>query len=324
MNTIQNQAQQETVLSHASAPESVENNLQVLSDKIIRRGNLPHVTVDEQLKILNELTTFELGRFLIQNRGLNGYWTDQILMHPLKKLETTLASTEKPLGTLEKFILDKAPTVLATQERFEIFRTEIQKRVQNGIILASVPCGLMSDLLTLDYSHANEKSLYGVDVDSQSLHQAAQLAKAYKLSDDTNFFEGDAWNFSLPSPVDVLTSNGLNIYEPDENRVVDLYRQFYHNIKPGGVLITSFLTPPPLSGLPTEWNMQSIDPADLRLQRVLFVDILSATWQAYTSTEQTTQQLKDAGFKNIEVIPGKSGMFPTVIAKRELVTSAEG
>ncbi len=316
MNIAKTQGSQPTVLSHVNSPKSLETNIKQLADKIRERGDLPHITVTEQLEVLDELQTFSFGRFLIQNRGLDGYWTDVLLMHPEKGRQTNLNIDGQPLGSLENFLLNRAPTALATQERFGIFRAEIQKRVCDGAILASVPSGLMSDLLTLDYKSTVDITLYGVDIDRNSIQKAGEQAKACGLADKATFFESDAWKFSLPKPVDVLTSNGLNIYEPDENRVVDLYRQFYQNIKPGGILITSFLTPPPIPGSVTEWDLQSINSEDARLQRVLFVDVLGAAWQAYSSTEKTKQQLKDAGFENIEVISGKTGIFPTVIAKR--------
>lgn len=316
MDIAQSQRSQPTVLSHVNAPKSLETNIQQLTDKIRERGDLPHTTLTEQLEILSELTTFSFGRFLIQNRGLDGYWTDVLLMHPEKGRQTNRNIDGQPLGSLESFLLNRAPTALATQERFGIFRAEIQKRVCDGAILASIPSGLMGDLLTLDYENVSDATLYGVDIDPNSIDQAAKKAIDYGLADHATFFESDAWKLSLPKPVDVLTSNGLNIYEPDENRVVDLYRQFYQNIKPGGTLITSFLTPPPIPGSETEWDLEAINSEDARLQRVLFVDVLGVAWQAYSSTEKTKQQLKDAGFEDIEVLPGKTGIFPTVIAKR--------
>lgn len=47
----------------------------------------------------------------------------------------------------------------------------------------------------------------------------------------------------------LIASNGLNIYEPEDDRVIQLYRGFHDALKPGGVLITSALTPPPTTPL---------------------------------------------------------------------------
>jgi len=52
--------------------------------------------VEQQLEILKELTNFELGRFLIVNRGLNGHWTDYILKHLQKEKISGLNSDGIP------------------------------------------------------------------------------------------------------------------------------------------------------------------------------------------------------------------------------------
>ncbi len=279
---------------------SLEDEIQKLKETIRQQGDLPHTTIKEQLELLNDLAQFPLGQFLIQNKGLNGLWTDYILMHAKRG-----RVTDKPLSTLEDFMLNRAPTVLATQERFGIFQEELQKRCQNGVTLASIPCGLMSDLLTLD---TTDCELLGIDIDKESLEKVS--------CDRVITIEGDAWTTPLPHQVDVITSNGLNIYEPDETRVIELYRQFYDNLKPGGTLITSFLTPPPALSSDSEWILDKINPEDARLQKVIFADILAATWQVYRTSEETTRQLEIAGFHEIEIIKGKAGIFPTVIAHK--------
>lgn len=73
------------------------------------------------LKLLDELSQFELGRFLLKNQGLNGYWTSYIILHGPK--QTTLCE-------LENWLLNKSPVIKATQERFRIFQTAIQSRLK--------------------------------------------------------------------------------------------------------------------------------------------------------------------------------------------------
>jgi hypothetical protein len=55
---------------------------QVLIDKIQNRGDLPHVSVKKQLELIEQLTEFELGRFLIEKGCLDGYWTHYVVTHP--------------------------------------------------------------------------------------------------------------------------------------------------------------------------------------------------------------------------------------------------
>lgn len=295
-------------LSHEQRETSFETAKQALIDKIQHRGDLPHVPVEKQLQLLGELATFELGQFLIERGGLNGYWTHYVITHP-KRQTTSLSSRET-------FLLNSAPTCLATQERFSIFKNQIQQYIQEGCSFASIPSGLMADLLDLDYSRVQTFTLNGIDLDAETLSQAKDYAKEKGLLDHCEFSEKDAWKLDINEAFDLLASNGLAIYEPDDDKVVALYRQFYNALKPSGVLITSFLTPPPMPGLKTEWKLEFINLENLQLQKILFVDILDAKWQVFRAEETVKNQLRKAGFSNIEILYDNAHIFPTVVAKK--------
>lgn len=47
--------------------------------------------------------------------------------------------------------------------------------------MASVPCGLLRDLLSLDWSGVTDFTLYGVDLDPDSLQRASALSRNYGL-----------------------------------------------------------------------------------------------------------------------------------------------
>lgn len=103
-------------LSHQKQNFNLKDRLSALKQRSIQRGDLPDIPVDIQLKWIDELQEFELGRFLLMHRGLNGFWTDYILQHPDHPM--------KALSGMEDFILNRCPVVLATQERFKIFKRE--------------------------------------------------------------------------------------------------------------------------------------------------------------------------------------------------------
>ena len=111
---------------------------------------------------------------------------------------------------------------------------------------------------------------------------------------------------------DIITSNGLNIYQPNDEKVIDLYKKFYQALKPGGILITSFLTPPP--SISTESTWKNFDLSDALKQKVLFSDIIQVNWQTFRTEAQTRLQLAKAGFKTIEFINDSCSIFPTVTA----------
>lgn len=303
-------------ISHQQRASSFEMAKQSIAEKIQRRGNLPYVTTEKQLEILEQLSNFDPGRFLIERGGLNGFWTHYIISHPLKGRITRLDHDQKPFNPIAEFLLNKAPVTLATQQRFVIFKETIQKHLREGCSLASVPCGVMGDLLELDYSKIKKFSLHGIDLDSETLSQAKIYAEERHLANQCSFTEADAWSFDAPAAFDLISSNGLNIYEPDDDKVIQLYRHFHDCLKPQGVLVTSFLTPPPLPGMACEWKLDQVNSQDALLQKIILSDIISGKWQVYRSEEKVKSQLAQAGFKEITIIYDDAHVFPTVIAKK--------
>jgi hypothetical protein len=114
-------------LSHQERGGSFQEAYEGLKRRIEGRG-LADGEVRKQLGLLEGLGQFELGRFLIEKGGLNGFWTNYIVTY--RKGES--------LHELESYLLDRAPTILATQERFGIFKREIQKRLREGGTYASI------------------------------------------------------------------------------------------------------------------------------------------------------------------------------------------
>jgi SAM-dependent methyltransferase len=304
-------AGQDRLISHGPGEEaSFEAVLESARSRLRAAPALPGVTLDQQLALLDELAGFELGRFLLVNRGLNAWWTHQLVTYDPS------AARADSLTDLERRVFEALPATLATRQRFGIFRAQLQKRLAPGMALASVPCGLMGELLLLDYTGLEDVTLTGIDLDQQALDAARQLAETRGLGERVTLRREDAWALSLENAVDVLTSNGLNIYEPDDARVVALYRSFFQALKPGGTLVTSFLTPAPAMSPDSPWDMTKTQPALLQLQYLLFVRLIDAKWSAYRTHAQTAQQLEEAGFTNVEFIDDDARMFPTVIARK--------
>jgi SAM-dependent methyltransferase len=301
------------LISHGVDPRhDREDLLQRIKSRLHREGDLPGASVDQQIGLLEALSAFELGRFLLENRGLNAYWTHQLV---------TYAQGAKSTGStseLEYRIFEKLPAVLATRERFGIFRAQLQALLRPGLALASIPCGLMGELLLLDYSGQPDITLVGVDLDQQALNSALALAQERGLAGRLSLRCEDAWASSLRGEIDVLASNGLNIYEPDDARVTALYRSFLDTLAPGGTLVTSFLTPPPTLSAESPWNLAEVDRESLALQHLLFVRIIEAKWSAFRTHAQTRAQLEDAGFIDIRFIDDRARMFPTVVARKAM------
>lgn len=289
------------LISHTSHQKF---NLKMERERLQQASSLT-LPVDQELELLEQVSQFDLGCFLAEKKGLNGYWTAYIILHG-----PTLTLT----NPLEHWVIHHAPAVLATRERFGIFQKEIQKRVTPGMTMASLPCGLMDDLLTLDYQGLDGIKLVGIDLDPDSLELAEQnvLYRAQPVS--VKFEQEDAWELKVREAYDLVTSNGLNIYEPRDEKVVEFYQNIERSLRPGGIFITSFLTPPPVLNSKSPWK--NYKPADVLKQKALFGDVLQVGWQSFRTEEQTRDQLHQAGFKVLDVIYDTQGMFPTVVAQK--------
>jgi SAM-dependent methyltransferase len=292
---------EETLITHNRKKAfSIEDT----KERLKSAANLT-LPLEEELALLDQLAQIPLGRFLLENKGLNGEMTAYIILHGPK---------DSPKSSLEEWMLHKCPVVKATQERFQIFKKQLQRSLKDGMTLASLPCGLMDDLLGLDYSEVKDIKLVGIDLDERSLTLAEENAKNKTDNFEASFFKRDAWHLNVAEEYNLITSNGLNIYEPNDQKVVELYGQFYKALKPGGLLITSFLTPPPLLSKDSPWK--NYNPGDVLKQKALFGDIIEASWQCFRTESQTHQQLEDVGFQVMDIIYDTQHMFPTVVARK--------
>jgi len=304
------------LISHDLSRNDMTQSVSGITERIQERGDLPHVSVTRQLDLLDQLQAFSLGRFLIRNQGLNGFWTHFICMHPEKGKISGLDLDGRPFTDLERSILEEFPGILATQERFNIFRALVKKSAQEGSVLASIPCGIMGDLLLSGLQASQKIKLVGIDLDGEALQQAQQLAGEAELMKETEFRKEDAWKLSSKEEFSLICSNGLNLYEPSEEKVTDLYAQFYQALKTPGILVMSFLTYPPVFPEQCRWDMTKVDLDSYLLQRIVFKEIIGAKWQCYRSEEQTLAQLRRVGFSDIEVTYDKAKIFPTLLAKK--------
>lgn len=258
--------------------------------------------------LVKQMSEFALGRFLLHHGGLNGYWTTFLIRGH---------EQNKEVHPLEQWFLHKAPAVLATRERFFIFQKILQGLLEDESTLASVPCGTMDDLLSLDIGGFKEISFVGIDLDPESLKYAQKESIKHHKESKITLFRQDAWKINFLNKFDVITSNGLNIYEKKEKRKKDLYKKFFKAIKPGGHLLTSFLTPPG-SG----WV--DINQSDLILQQALFCDIIEAKWLSFETPESMIMILESVGFRIVDIFFDSKKIFPSIVARKPVIAGRSG
>lgn len=254
----------------------------------------------ETLELLHELASFSLGRFLLHNRGLNGYWTSYIFRN----------NPEPDTLELESWLLNQSFYVMA-RERFYMFQEEITKKLHSNMTLASIPSGLMDDFLFLDFSRYSNIQLVGIDADTESLTLARQNANERGFSNEqVSLMQKDAWNLEINAEFDLIASNGLNMYESCENRLIALYSNFYNALKPEGTLLISFIPPPPK-------HIESLVSAENFLkERAIFGDIVQINYLNFCTEESMTSQLQSTGFTIENIRYNEKGMAPVIVAKK--------
>ena len=292
--------QKNPIITHSVSHE-FPVSLDALCQRIRERSTLV-LPLDETLHLAQQLMSFPLGTFLIQNRGLNGFWTSNLI------LQKEGVAYQSPL---EKWIRYKAPIVKATRERYGIFVLKIEKLLKDGMTLASIPCGTMNDIFEAQKQKKFDVRNVGIDFDEPMMEVARKNARGKVSPRKLTFIKKDAWDLKIYDQYDLLVSNGLNIYESDRLRLKNLYGNFYQALKKGGVLLTSFLTPP-LEHV--DCISCNCDESDLRLQKAIFSDIVEAKWSAFMAESDMKALLESVGFEDLEIIYDSQKMFPTICA----------
>jgi SAM-dependent methyltransferase len=299
--------EQNIMLSHKSKNFVTNHDeIKAVVDKTIERlqhsKNL-HLPLKDEIELTHELAKFELGKFLLINKGLNGYWTSYLINKNQENINNEISPLENWLTNKSLFYLIK--------DRFTIYQKEIQKRIKSGYHISSIPCGLMDDLLFLNYDNFSDIKLTGIDIDKESLNFAKEKYINYNFKISYNFLQKNALNLNLFNEFELITSNGLNHYISDEYLLIQLYKNFYNSLKTNGYLLISFIPPPIYNNI---YEKFEISPKDWLIDRAIFDDIIQAKYLNFVTEEKIKLQLSSIGFKIEDIIYNKNGVNPVLVA----------
>ncbi len=300
-------------ITHLEKWDAIEKACACHKEKIRKNGDLPYITAEKLENLVDEFVKFPLGQHILLTGGANGIWTDYLICYPWA--QTDVASKMLNLNRMEYFLIFESLSVVAQRELFLSSQKEAQKHVKEGCRLLSLPCGVMRDLLTLDFSKVQDYTLIGIDLDPESLNAAKALANELSIS-NIELIQDNAWEFVLDTPVDFINSIGLNVYVKDRKRVIALYRQFYQALKPGGTLFTGVLTYPPEREKTSDWIMGNIPLHHCEMEKILADDILDLHFENYRTMDEIKEDFIEAGFSKVEIIPDRCCIFPAVIATK--------
>lgn len=205
-------------------------------------------------------------------------------------------------------------TARAFCHRIKMLQTAIQRllrdqRIPADPVIASIPCGYIRELLTIDYG-AFSPRVIGIDNDHKALDGARQLANELGFS-RLDLYLKDALMLGPMETVDVIADNSLALYL-DDTKALRLYDQYYGSLTSGGYCITSHMTPP------VDWNRDLISAEELELQENFFNKVVQGHWLKYMrSIPRLCEMLERVGFEVVEVHKDPWGINPCFVARRD-------
>lgn len=290
-------------LTHCSAEESREITLARVVERLINEG------LDHLIPLAEEMAEGPISLRLMRQCGVDGALHDQIIDAAL--LPT--GSMKKHYHPSDVRLLENC-TTRGIVERFHNFQDAMHKLIREGQIgsdsyIASIPCGLMREVLTLNFE-GTRPHIVGIDKDPQSLLASKKLAAEMAIS-HVDFYRKDALFLGPIRSVDVLISNGLAVYL-DDHELLELFQQFQGSMSSGGYFITNHMTPE------SEWNREHATAEDLKFQHDFLRNIVRGRWlQHLRPISQVVEMLEQAGFDVLDVREGNTGIFPVYITRRQ-------
>lgn len=286
------------IYSHDQVHQDFDAHIAGIRKRLTAIGETQHGAVSEKLHILDQLTQFPLGRFVLMNGGLNGRWSHYVFYEytlPMEQNKTRHAFETRLLNLWHWG---------STRHRLILVRQILAPELKDGIKLLSVPCGFMAELLTLDYSKTPNVKITGVDLDPESVEGAKKFATERGLARNCEFHLRDAWKLGYENEFDRVLSLGLNVYAPTQDSAMDLYRSLYKAVRPGGKLLVTYAPPyhPPEDD---ERDLSTVNPEDIRLQRIIFTEIIQMKYSHRNTSAQIVDRLKGAGFSEVKCYYGK-------------------
>ena len=185
---------------------------------------------------------------------------------------------------------------LLYREHLEISKREVLQISKPNSTLAFFPTGIMYNLLRLEESvlSVHEISLIGLDFDEGSFLATKCIPESSQYANNIHFVSADAWHLeAFENQFDVLTSYGLNLYVSEESKLIDLYKEFFKVIKPGGILIIRFLS---------DVIRHRSEFRDHEKSYTLSKVIVDATYRNFGGEASMRYQLEQAGFEVAKVL----------------------
>ena len=253
---------------------------------------------------LNELAATPIGRFILVNGGWNGYWTNylaeigcDLIQNKAKPLQFT--------NETEEYILSEYAEVRGEHEL--MLRKIIGPIMKPGAVVASVPCGLMSEVL-MATDHFEGIQLYAIDIDKENFDLIREKYGDRLAGNEFHPLEMDALTLDFDCKFDLITCVGFVVYIKQEN-FPDFLSRIHRAIKPGGRLLLSFR--------PDDSERSKLFPFHTTRMEAIDREFLMCVEKRNTILSATSNMLRHfshAGFVHIRIHGGSYYQLPFIEA----------
>ena len=255
---------------------------------------------------LNELATIPTGRYMLVNGGWNGYWTNHLACVGCDAILST-TRLYKFSNETEEYLIKWFAGKRGEHEL--LLRSIIGPLLKPGCVVASVPCGLMSEVLLATHHFWGVK-LYAIDIDKTNFDLIREKYGDRLFGNEFHPLEMDALTLDFECAFDLITCLGFVMYLKEERFPYFLSR-LYRALKPGGRVLLSFL--PDASEQPPHY------PFDTARHPVAS-EIFMCTEVRFTTKYATSMMLRhflQAGFVRITIHGGTYYQLPFVEAIKD-------
>ena len=184
---------------------------------------------------LSELAATPIGRFILVNGGLNGYWTNYLAGIGCDFIQNKTKPRTFANDT-EEYIVAASAEMRGEHEL--LLRKIIGPILKPGCVVASVPCGLMSEIL-LAADHFDGVKLYAIDIDKGNFDLIREKYGDRLVGNEFHPLEMNALTLEFDCTFDLITCLGFVMYLKEES-FPNFFSRIYRALKPGGRLLLSF------------------------------------------------------------------------------------
>ena len=230
---------------------------------------------------------------------MNGYWTNFIASGEYKTIQQC-----KQLNESEEFAF---AYFCEPRHELELVMHDIVRPIlKPGNSVASVPCGLMSEVL-MAADHFEGVKFYAIDIDKANFDLIREKYGDRLIGNDFLPLEMDALKLEFESTFDLLTCLGFMMYIKKEC-IPDFFSRIFRSLKLGGRVLISYF--------PDVSEQSPLFPFDFRSnpigREVFMCANLRSTTRLATST--LVRHLSQAGFVRITIHGGTYYLLPVVEA----------